>query len=590
MFFLTKPFYKVRPIKDLRDLINQSTELYGDRPAFEIKNSKNGHFEITYKRYRNEINCLGTALTDMGLAGEKIAVAGDNCYEWCLSYMATVCGVGVVVPIDRELLFDDINSILNVADVKLLICDGKFASKLDGRRAEMKDDLTIVYMRNEPSEDSLTVAKLIERGQALLDSGDRRYLDAVIDPEAMCSLLFTSGTTGASKGVMLCHRNFCSEVMAAMGVIKISPEDCGISMLPLHHTYESTIILFFAPYCGAKVTFCDGFKYVLKNMKFIFDKTNQSYFHRLYDKTFREGGWRAVPRLTWHMIYRNKRLDDNGPMGASLITLNQRHPDDAFQKYIETTNHHIMVSEPRLADGTIARLWPHENTIWADDAFMAVSFISRMGEVTGEKKYFDDAANQILNYTRYLWCPEKQIYYHCYHTDNKEHGVAHWSRANGWIFMATADLLARMPENHPMREDVIKNFQMQASGVARYQGKNGLWHQLLDKEDSYEEITGSSMFVFGIAKGVKEGWLHPDFIYVAWQGFKGMLSKISENGDVTAICVGTGIMPSTVFYYNRPTQENDPMGEGPVLRALVEMIDAPKYTEISANDQYDKIK
>lgn len=184
---MTKPFYKVRPIKDLRDLINQSTELYGDRPAFEIKNSKNGHFEITYKRYRNEINCLGTALTDMGLAGEKIAVAGDNCYEWCLSYMATVCGVGVVVPIDRELLFDDINSILNVADVKLLICDGKFASKLDGRRAEMKDDLTIVYMRNEPSEDSLTVAKLLERGQALLDSGDRRYLDAVIDPEAMCS-------------------------------------------------------------------------------------------------------------------------------------------------------------------------------------------------------------------------------------------------------------------------------------------------------------------------------------------------------------------------------------------------------------------
>ena len=72
---------------------------------------------------------------------------------------------------------------------------------------------------------------------------------------------------GASKGVMLCHRNFCSEVMAAMGVIKISPEDCGISMLPLHHTYESTIILFFCPYCGAKVTFCDGFKYVLKNMK-----------------------------------------------------------------------------------------------------------------------------------------------------------------------------------------------------------------------------------------------------------------------------------------------------------------------------------
>ena len=107
----------------------------------------------------------------------------------------------------------------------------------------------------------------MDKGKKLLAVGDTRYLNAEIDPEAMCSLLFTSGTTGMSKGVMLCHRNFCFEVMSAMGIVKISPEDCGISMLPLHHTYESTIILFFAPYCGAKVTFCDGFRYVLKNMK-----------------------------------------------------------------------------------------------------------------------------------------------------------------------------------------------------------------------------------------------------------------------------------------------------------------------------------
>jgi rhamnogalacturonyl hydrolase YesR len=116
-----------------------------------------------------------------------------------------------------------------------------------------------------------------------------------------------------------------------------------------------------------------------------------------------------------------------------------------------------------------------------------------------------------------------------------------------------------------------------------------LWHQLLDKEDSYEEITGTAMFVFGIAKGVKEGWLHPDFIYVAEQGLKGMMRLISDQGDVKGICVGTGIMPSLAYYYNRPVQENDPMGEGPVLRALVEMIDAPKYSEIKAEEQYDKI-
>ena len=329
--------------------------------------------------------------------------------------------------------------------------------------------------------------------------------------------------------------------------------------------------------------------YVLKNMNFVFNDGNYDYFHKLYDKTLSEGGWEAIRDISWSMLFRGKRLDDNGPMGACLIELQQRHANKAFLEYINKTADHLENSEPRLQDGTIARIWPHENTIWADDSFMAISFLSRMGQFTGDEKYFTDAANQVLKYNKYLWHPEKQIYYHCYHTDNQEHGVAHWSRANGWLFMAQADLLSRMPKNHPMRNAVIKNFQQQASGVARYQGKSGLWHQLLDKEDSYDEITGTAMFVFGIARGVKEGWLHPDFIYVAEQGLKGIMSKITPEGDVTAICVGTGIMPSLQYYYNRPTQENDPMGEGPVLRALVEMIDAPKYTEIRAESQYDKI-
>lgn len=330
-------------------------------------------------------------------------------------------------------------------------------------------------------------------------------------------------------------------------------------------------------------------KYVLKNMNFVFNEGNLEFFRKQYDQAFKDGGWEAIRKLSWHMIFRAKRLDDNGPMGASLIELQLKYPHKSFLNYINETASHLNYAEPRLVDGTIARIWPHENTIWADDAFMAISFLSRMGKLTADSKYYDDAANQVLNYTRYLWCPEKSIYYHCYHTDNKEHGVAHWSRANGWVFMAQADLLAVLPKEHPLREELLRSFRQQASGVARYQGKNGLWHQLLDKEDSYEEITGTAMFVFGIAKGVKEGWLHPDFIYVAEQGLKGMMRLISNQGDVKGICVGTGIMPSLAYYYNRPVQENDPMGEGPVLRALVEMIDAPKYSEIKAEEQYDKI-
>lgn len=265
---MTKTFYKVKKIRDLRDLILQSARLFGDRPAFEIKNPRGKRYEITYREYLEQIDRLGTALMDMGCANQKIAVCADNCYEWCLSYMSVVTGVGVVVPIDKELLFDDINTILNVADVKLIFCDRKIAEKLSERKDELKSDLQIILIRENSSEAGfLTIGNLLERGRELIDAGDSRFLSAEIDPEAMCTLLFTSGTTGMSKGVMLCHRNFCFEIMSAMGVIKIRPEDCGISMLPLHHTYESTIILFFAPYCGAKVTFCDSFKYIMTNMK-----------------------------------------------------------------------------------------------------------------------------------------------------------------------------------------------------------------------------------------------------------------------------------------------------------------------------------
>lgn len=329
--------------------------------------------------------------------------------------------------------------------------------------------------------------------------------------------------------------------------------------------------------------------YVFKNMDFVFDKDNLGFFEKQYKEAFENGGWRAIRNLSWHMIFRNKRLDDNGPMGASLIELVMRRPTPVFMNYVNTTAEHLLYAEPRLGDGTIARIWPHENTIWADDLFMGISFLCRMGKMTGDVRYFDDAANQVLNYHKYLWDDRREIYYHCYHTDVKEHGVAHWSRANGWMLMAQADLLTMMPENHPKREAVIENFNRQVKGVLQYQGKNGLWHQVLDKTDSYEEITGTAMFVFGIARGVREGWINKDYIYAAEQGLKGMMTKMTDRGDVTAICVGTGIMPSLTFYYNRKTQENAPMGEGPVLRALIEMSDAKKYSEISADVQYDKI-
>ncbi len=261
----TKSFYKVREFSTIKELLEQTRELYGERNAFEIK-LRSASRLITFNEYIDDIDALGTVLLSMGYKCKHLAISANNRYEWCVSYMAIINGVGVAVPIDKELLFADINGILSTSDSELIFCDKHLLKVLE--RDKMNPGIKIVCFDYEEDEDGiLSFSKLLEKGRELIAAGEKEYINAVIDPDKMCSLLFTSGTTGTAKGVMLCHRNFCFEVKSAMSILKIYPEDTGISMLPLHHTYESTIILFFAPYCGAKVTFCEGFKYVLKNMK-----------------------------------------------------------------------------------------------------------------------------------------------------------------------------------------------------------------------------------------------------------------------------------------------------------------------------------
>ncbi len=259
-----KPFYKVRDFHTVRDIIDMSAELFGDRPAFEIKKN-NEHFNITYSQYRDDINALSSVLVKEGITDAKAAVCADNCYEYCLTYISVICSGGVIVPVDKELYPDDIYDILRASEAKFLFCDKKALKKLDPAKL---DGIRIIEFRKEDDDsDTIPFDSFHAVGRHLIGSGNPLYKSVEQDTEKMCTLLFTSGTTGISKGVMLCQKNFVFEVKAAMGVLKIYPEDCGISLLPLHHTFESSIILFFAPYCGAKVTFCEGFKYVLRNMK-----------------------------------------------------------------------------------------------------------------------------------------------------------------------------------------------------------------------------------------------------------------------------------------------------------------------------------
>ena len=210
---MNKAIYKVREFGDFRDMLLQSVILYGHSPAFRVKNSVGQIYNISYKRYYSQVMALGTALMSLGLEGSKIAVAGANSYKWCLSYMSVVCGAGVVVPTDKELPFADIKSILEVSEAKAIIFDEKFGKKLLEHRDELPENLILISMeQHDDSDGILSFDRLLEKGNQLVADGNMDYVGKKVDGTKLTVLLFTSGTTGMSKSVMLSANNICSDI------------------------------------------------------------------------------------------------------------------------------------------------------------------------------------------------------------------------------------------------------------------------------------------------------------------------------------------------------------------------------------------
>lgn len=272
-------------------------------------------------------------------------------------------------------------------------------------------------------------------------------------------------------------------------------------------------------------------------------------------------------------LWTMKELDDCGAMGASMIDVYRKVSKKAYKEYIENTARHITEVQERLDDGTLVRTFPHAMTLWADDLYMSVPFLARMGKFSGDEKYFNDAVSQVFNFTKYLWNRDKELYYHCYYSDLERNGVAHWGRCNGWVMMAQVHLLNNLPADHPGRDDLIKNLERQILGIARYQNGDGLWHQVLDRTDSYLESSCSAMFTYCIARAVNQGWIDERYGSIAIRGWKGLTDhKITPDGQIKDICVGTGIEDNMVFYYNRPARLNETHGLGAVIDAGIEVI------------------
>jgi len=265
-----KKLYKFDKITDLKDMINKSAEKYGDKLAFKYKTDVPGEYTgISYKQFLEDINALGTKLIDMGLRGKRIAVIGENRYEWCLSYVATACGVGVVVPLDKLLPANELETLIIRSGVEAIFYTSKYDEIMQDIKQRQTTDLRYyIAMDLEKRENSIYSQKeLVEKGKELIAKGNKKYIDAKINNDKMGFMLFTSGTTAMSKAVMLSHKNIVTNLMDIAAVLNLDEKDTLLSFLPLHHTFECTVGFLYPIYRGASIAYCEGIRYIANNIK-----------------------------------------------------------------------------------------------------------------------------------------------------------------------------------------------------------------------------------------------------------------------------------------------------------------------------------
>lgn len=267
---MREPINQFEKITDLKDMLKKSGEKFGDRPAYIYKTDVEGKFRvITHREVREDVDGLGTALIDLGLKDKRIAVISENRYEWGIAYLAAVCGTGVVVPLDKSLPDNEIESLINRSEVEAIFYSNKYDDVMNRLNEEGSTKIKyFISMDLEEKQGNVYSQKeLVKKGKKLLEDGNIEFLDATIDNEKMGIMLFTSGTTAQSKAVMLSHKNIVSNLMDIAAVIKIDENDTFLSFLPMHHTFECTVAFLHAMYKGAATAFCEGIKHIADNIK-----------------------------------------------------------------------------------------------------------------------------------------------------------------------------------------------------------------------------------------------------------------------------------------------------------------------------------
>lgn len=262
-----RKLYNSDKINNFRELVNRYQTLYANKTAFEYKLTPQSkeHIKISYGQFAHDIEALGTALLNFGLRNKRIAIIAPNRYEWCVSYLAITTSDITVVPLDKSLPDNEIENLIKRSNVDGVIFDKKYTNIFHKIAKDTSSSLKHFICMDE-EKDFISYSHLIEVGKSMLTNGDTTYQDIELDNKKMSIMLFTSGTTSISKAVALSQSNICEDIYALSQMTDIRKEDTFLSFLPLHHTFESTCTFLYGTFSGITVAFCDGIKYVQKNL------------------------------------------------------------------------------------------------------------------------------------------------------------------------------------------------------------------------------------------------------------------------------------------------------------------------------------
>lgn len=288
-------------------------------------------------------------------------------------------------------------------------------------------------------------------------------------------------------------------------------------------------------------------------------------------------------------------LDDVGALCHSFMKSKVAGSKVDYSQMIGICGDFVTNKEYRLKDGTLARggpdgkggrkMRPLPDTLWLDDMFMGVPTMAYLGKTTGDTKYYDDAVRQVQQFSRRMFNPKLGIYMHGYVEGMRDHPELRWARANGWAVMSMVEVLEVLPKTHKGYNIVLEQLRAHIRGLAGYQSRDGFWHQLIDRNDTYQETSATAIYSYAIARAVNRGYvdaaMYGPMANLAWNA---VASKVTQNGEIEGICVGTGMAFDPAFYAYRPTSVKAAHGYGPTLLAGAEIIEMNKKFKFGLND------